>query len=92
MMGVPIDGPCIVFCDSESTIIKFTIPESTLRRNARGGRIWVIHNAHIHCSSNLADMLTEPMFCMVATLPCYGTSIVELAEHAPTKLGHISSR
>ena len=32
MMGVPIDGPCNVFCDSDSVVQNTTRPESPIKK------------------------------------------------------------
>jgi hypothetical protein len=68
MMGVPIKGPCNVFCDNNAVVINSKNPESTLMK---------IHTAiNYHCtrgaiaaktiqvakedtSTDLADLLTK---------------------------------
>ncbi len=70
MFGIPIDGPCSVFCDNEATVESSTIPKSTLKKkhnaiayhNVRESvAMGVIQIGHIHSSVKLADMLTKPL-------------------------------
>jgi hypothetical protein len=70
MMGVPIDGPCTVFCNNEATVKNSSIPESTLKckHNAitfhkvgKSVASGITRIAYIHSSNNLADMLTKPL-------------------------------
>jgi hypothetical protein len=70
MMGVPIDGPCMLFCDNEAAVKNSTIPESTLKKkhNAiachrvrEAVALGTIRIGYINTSRNLADMLTKPL-------------------------------
>jgi hypothetical protein len=70
MMGVPIDGPCTLFCDNEAAVKNSTIPESTLKKKHNAiayHRVReavaseTIRIAYIHTSLNLADMFTKPL-------------------------------
>jgi hypothetical protein len=70
MFGIPIDGPCSVFCDNEAAVKSSTIPESTLKKkhNAiayhkvrESVAMGVIRIGYIHSNINLADMLTKPL-------------------------------
>jgi hypothetical protein len=67
-MGIPIEGPCSVFCDNESVVKYSSIPESALKRkhNAiayhrvrEASASGMVHIGYIHSSCNLADMLTK---------------------------------
>ena len=68
MMGIPIDGPASVFCDSQSVVVNSSIPESTLKkkhvsicyhrvREAVAAGITQICKEHT--DTNLADILTK---------------------------------
>ena len=70
MMGVPIDGPCTVFCDNEAAVKNSTTPESTLKKKHNAiayHRVreavasGVIRIGYIHTTRNLADMFTKPL-------------------------------
>jgi len=70
MMGVPIAGPCNVFCDNEAAVKNSSIPESTLKRKhnsiayhkvRESAAAGIVKVGYIHSSNNLADMLTKPL-------------------------------
>ncbi len=70
VMGVPIDGPCMTFCDNETAICNTTIPESVLRRKHNSIAYHKIREAvvakilrigYIPRADNLADMFTKPL-------------------------------
>ena len=68
MFGVPIDGPCSVFCDNEAVYKNTVLPESTLRKKhfsilyhrccevVAAGIIWV---AKPGTTKNLADLFPK---------------------------------
>jgi hypothetical protein len=68
MMGVPIDGPCRMFCDNNAVVLNTTNPESMLKKKhtainyhrAReaiaAGTIMV---AKEDTATNIADILTK---------------------------------
>jgi hypothetical protein len=70
MMGVPIAGPCNVFCDNEAAMNNSSIPKSTLkhkhnsiayhkvRESAVAG---ILRVGYIHSFNNLVVMLTKPL-------------------------------
>ena len=68
MMGVPIEGPCNVFCNNNAAIINSKNPESTLKKkhdaiNYQFTREVItaktIQVAKEDTSTNLADLLTK---------------------------------
>ena len=70
MFGIPIDGPCNVFCDNQSVTTNVTVPTSTLKRkhNAiayhrvrEAVAAGTIRVAKEDGKTNLADFLTKPL-------------------------------
>jgi hypothetical protein len=70
MFGIPIDGPTNVYCDNKSVVINATKPESTLKKKHNAivyHRVrktiaaGTIHIAKEDSSTNIADMLTQPV-------------------------------
>ena len=70
MMGVPIDGPAMMFGDNQSVVLNTTVPSSVLKkkhhacayhrvREAIAAKI--IKFAHIKSEDNFADVLTKPL-------------------------------
>ncbi len=68
MFGIPIDGPCDVYCDNQSVVTNSSIPESVLQkkhlsicyhrvREAHARK--VLRMGHIDGKSNLADIFTK---------------------------------
>jgi hypothetical protein len=70
MMGVPIDGPAILFCDNKSVVTSCSILSSTLkkRHNALAYHklrecvaAGIIQIFHVPGKENVADILTKPV-------------------------------
>ena len=70
MLGIPIEGPNIIFGDNKSVILNTTLPSSILKkkhnaiayhrvREAIAGKIIQFH--HVASQNNLADVLTKPL-------------------------------
>jgi hypothetical protein len=68
MMGVPIDGPAICWCDNQSVANGASIPEQKLSkkhlgicyhavREASAAKIWLV--GFIEGKNNIADCLTK---------------------------------
>jgi len=70
MMGIPVDGPCLIFCDNKSVVTSCSVPSSTLKKKHNAlayHRIrecvaaGIIHIYHIEGKENVADILTKPV-------------------------------
>ena len=70
MIGVPIDGPAVMFGDNQSVVLNTTVPSSVLKkkhhacayhrvREAIAANILVFR--HIRSEENFADILTKPL-------------------------------
>ena len=70
MLGVPIDGPSMMYGDNQSVVLNTTVPFSVLKkkwhacsyhrvREAIAGKIIVFK--HINSEENFADVLTKPL-------------------------------
>ena len=68
MMGVPLDGPAVVWCDNKSVANGASMPEAKLNkkhlgicyhavREASAAKIWMV--GFTHGKFNIADMLTK---------------------------------
>ena len=68
MMGVPIDGPAVVWCDNKSVANGAAVPEAKLNkkhlgicyhavREASAAGVWMV--GFTHGKHNIADMLTK---------------------------------
>ena len=70
MMGIPIDGPAILFCDNKSVVTSCSVLSSSLkkRHNALAYHKLrecvaadIIHIFHVPGKNNIADILTKPV-------------------------------
>ena len=68
MFGVPIDGPCSVFCDNEAVYKNTVLPESTLKKKhhsiayhrcREAVAAGIIRVAKQGTTKNLADLFTK---------------------------------
>jgi len=68
MFGVPIDGPCNVFCDNNAVVLNTTVPDSQLKKKhaavnyhrvREGIAAGTIQVAKEYTKSNLADLGTK---------------------------------
>ena len=70
MMGMPISGASLLFCDNKGVVLNTTLPSSTLKkkhnaiayhrvREAVAAKIINIH--HIDGKENVADLLTKAL-------------------------------
>ena len=70
MLGVPVDGPAVLYGDNMSVVLSTTVPSSVLKkkhlalcwhrvREAIAAKIIVYR--HVRSEHNLADMLTKPL-------------------------------
>jgi hypothetical protein len=71
MFGIPIDGPCNVFCDNKSVATNASTTTSTLKKkhNAfayhcirEAGAAQVLRITKLHTSENFANLLIKPFF------------------------------
>lgn len=69
-MGIPIDGPCSVFCDNSLVVISSTIPESRLKKKHNALAYHKVREtiaagisqiAHVCSGENLADLFTKSL-------------------------------
>ena len=70
MLGMPIDGPAMLFGDNQSVVINCTLSTSTLKKKHNAiayHRVreaiaaGVINLAHVSSKDNVADLLTKPL-------------------------------
>ena len=70
MMGIPIDGPAMLFGDNKSVVLNTTVPSSVLKKKHCACNYHRIREAiasgtvvfqHLASSSNPADILTKPV-------------------------------
>ena len=70
MLGVPIEGPAIMFGDNQSVVMTWILSISTLKKkhNAiayhrvrEAVAAGVINLAHVPTKDNLADIMTKPL-------------------------------
>jgi hypothetical protein len=70
MLGVELDGPCMMFGDNNSVILNTTIPSSMLKKKHNAiayHRVRecvaaeIVRFVHVDSISNLADVLTKPL-------------------------------
>ena len=70
MLGVEVDGPCMLFGDNNSVILNTTIPSSMLKKKHNAiayHRVRecvaaeIVRFVHVDSASNLADVLTKPL-------------------------------
>jgi hypothetical protein len=70
MFGVPINGPCTMFCDNEAAVKNSTISDSTLKKKHNAITYHHVHEAvasgviriqYMASDHNLADLLTKPL-------------------------------
>jgi hypothetical protein len=70
MLGVPVDGPAIMYGDNQSVVLNTTVPSSVLKkkhhacayhrvREAIAAKIIILR--HIRSTENFADLLTKPL-------------------------------
>ena len=70
MMGMPLHGPSLLFCDNKGVVLNTTLPSSTLKkkhnaiayhrvREAVAAKVIQIH--HIDGKENVADLLTKAL-------------------------------
>jgi hypothetical protein len=68
MFGIPIDGPCDIYCDNQSVVSNSTVPESVLQKKHLSICYHRVREAHareilrmakIDGKSNLADLFTK---------------------------------
>jgi hypothetical protein len=70
MLGVEVDGPCMMFGDNNSVILNTTIPSSMLKKKHNAiayHRVRecvaaeIVRFVHVDSNSKLADCLTKPL-------------------------------
>ena len=70
MLGVPIDGPCLLFGDNQSMITSVTIPKSVLKKRHNANAYNRVREAVaarivdlVHCETqyNISDLGTKPL-------------------------------
>ena len=68
MLGIPIDGPTLLFCDNDAVVKNLTRPESTLKKKHNAIAYHQVHEAHMAGTMritkedgkmNLADLFTK---------------------------------
>ena len=69
-MGIPIDGPCSVFCDNISVVLSITHPESRLKKKHNALAFHkvresivtgIIQVTHVTSGENIADLFTKSL-------------------------------
>jgi hypothetical protein len=70
MLGVEVDGPCMLFGDNNSVILNTTIPSSMLKKKhnviayhrvRECVAAEIVNFVHVDSISNLADCITKPL-------------------------------
>ena len=69
-LGVPIDGPTVMFGDNMSVVLNTSVPSSMLKKKHNSIAYHIVREAiaagylrfrHINSQSNIADVLTKPL-------------------------------
>ena len=69
-LGVPIDGPTVMFGDDMSVVLNTTVPSSILKKKHNSIAYHIVREAiaagflkfrHIESENNIADILTKPL-------------------------------
>lgn len=68
MFGIPIEGPCNVFCDNKSVVTNASVPTLKKKHNSsayhwvrEAAAAQILCIAKVHTSDNLEDLLTKPL-------------------------------
>ena len=70
MLGIPIDGPAMMFGDNQSVVLNTTVPSSVLKKKHHACAYHRVREAiaakiikfqHIKSTENFADLLTKPL-------------------------------
>ena len=70
MLGIPIDGPAMMFGDNQSVVLNTTVPSSVLKKKHHACAYHRVREAiaakiikfqHIKSAQNFADLLTKPL-------------------------------
>ena len=84
-MGVPIDGPCSVFCDNNSVVISSTHPESRLKKKHNALAFHkvresiaagIIQVTHVASGENLADLFTKSLVAIKRKTLLFGLMMI----------------
>ena len=70
MMGIPIRGPCYVYCDNKSVLVNSSEPDSVLKKKSNSSAYhhtregsardeWRV--TYINTNDNIADSQTKPL-------------------------------
>ena len=84
-MGVPINGPCSIFCDNNSVVISSTVPESRLKKKhnalayhkvCEAIAAGITQVAHVCSGENLADLFTKSLVAAKRKNLLYGSMMI----------------
>jgi hypothetical protein len=70
MMGVPVEGPALIYGDNQSVLANTTIPDSTLKKKSQSIAYHFVREGsarnewrttYVNTHDNQADLLTKPL-------------------------------
>ena len=70
MMGIPVEGPALIYGDNQSVLANTTIPDSTLKKKSQSIAYHFVREGsardewrttYVNTHDNQADLLTKPL-------------------------------